>query len=118
MKWIKYKVLQNVIEDEEIFIDKKLGYSDANLAIAEEEAHDGYEIVEDETSFDKIPIDIEFGGTGANTKKEALKNLGAVALPQDVGGNSLKGDSGQFAVSDGQGGITWLTVVNGNEVAY
>ena len=28
------------------------------------------------------------------------------------------GEAGQIAVSDGKGGITWLTVVNGNEVAY
>ena len=31
---------------------------------------------------------------------------------------SSVGTAGQFAVSDGKGGITWLTVVNGNEVAY
>lgn len=29
-----------------------------------------------------------------------------------------RGTVGQFAVSDGKGGITWLTVNNGNEVAY
>lgn len=28
------------------------------------------------------------------------------------------GTSGQFAVSDGNGGLNWLTVVDGNEVAY
>ena len=28
------------------------------------------------------------------------------------------GTVGQFAISDGNGGITWLTVKNGNEVAY
>lgn len=28
------------------------------------------------------------------------------------------GTVGQFAISDGKGGITWLTVKNGNEVAY
>lgn len=32
--------------------------------------------------------------------------------------SSGNGTIGQFAVSDGNGGITWLTVVNGNEVAY
>lgn len=31
---------------------------------------------------------------------------------------SSTGAAGQFAVSDGNGGITWLTVKNGNEVAY
>ena len=31
---------------------------------------------------------------------------------------SSNGTTGQFAVSDGVGGITWLTVANGNEVAY
>lgn len=38
---------------------------------------------------------------------------GKVALP-----SSGNGTAGQFAISDGNGGITWLTVVNGNEVAY
>ena len=36
-----------------------------------------------------------------------------VSLP--VGDNGIEG---QFAVSDGKGGITWLTIVNGNEVAF
>ncbi len=44
------------------------------------------------------------------TKEEVNKK---VALP-----SSGNGTAGQFAVSDGNGGITWLTVVNGNEVAY
>lgn len=32
--------------------------------------------------------------------------------------SSGNGTAGQFVVSDGNGGTTWLTVVNGNEVAY
>lgn len=119
MKWIKYQVAQCVTEGETILADKKVGYSDANLAIAQNEAYDGaYEIIEDGKNFEVEPLEVEFGGTGAKNAEEALQKLGAVALPQDAGGNSLKGDSGQFAVSDGQGGITWFTVANGNEVAY
>lgn len=44
--------------------------------------------------------------------------IGKVNLPQDEEGEYINGAVGQFAVSDGTGGITWLTVVDGNEVAW
>jgi len=51
MKWIKYKVLQGIIDDDEIFITKKVGYNSENLAIAQNESYDGYTIEEDEKNF-------------------------------------------------------------------
>ena len=41
-----------------------------------------------------------------------------VKLPQDEETNPLHGTAGQFAVSDGKGGITWVTLTDGNGVAY
>ena len=41
-----------------------------------------------------------------------------VNLPKDSEGNIQNGTVGQFAVSDGQGGITWVDIENGNEVSY
>ena len=41
-----------------------------------------------------------------------------VDLPKDENGNIQKGITGQFAVSDGNGGITWVTISDGNEVTY
>ena len=41
-----------------------------------------------------------------------------LSLPVDSSGSVQFGSANQFAVSDGKGGITWLTVANGNEVAY
>lgn len=75
MIWIKYKIVQSVIDGEPVLVNKKVGYSDKNIAIAEKEAYDGYEIVEDNESFDKKPLGIEFGGTGAKNTTDALKNL-------------------------------------------
>lgn len=63
MQWIKYKIICNA--DKNILLDKKLEYTEANLAIAKSEAYNGYTIVEDETAFVNEPIDIERGGTGA-----------------------------------------------------
>ena len=54
MKWIKYQYVCNILnegtENEEvILLDKKIGYNEANLAIAQKEAYNGqYEIIEDE----------------------------------------------------------------------
>lgn len=74
MKWIKYQVLQNIIDEEEILLEKKIGYSDANLVIAESEAYNGeYTVEEDEESFDKEPLAIELGGTGAKAKDDVKK---------------------------------------------
>lgn len=48
MKLIKYNVVQSTIGEEDILVCKKVGYSEANLAIAVKEAYDGYEIIEDD----------------------------------------------------------------------
>lgn len=78
MKWIKYQIVCN--ENENILLDKKIGYSDANLAIAQNEAYNGvYTIEEDDKTLDKEPLAIEFGGTGAESAKAALDNLGGVS---------------------------------------
>lgn len=85
MKWIKYQVVCNTInvgtEDEPIYepvlLNKKVGYNNTNLAIAEDECYNGYEIVEDEKSYEEKPLAVELGGTGANTPEGALENLGA-----------------------------------------
>lgn len=42
---------------------------------------------------------------------------GALKLPEKNGITDF-GEKGQFAVSNGVDGIEWLTVRNGNEVAY
>lgn len=79
MKWIKYQIAQE--NDEEIILlTKKVGYSEANLAIAGEEAYNGqYTIEEDGASFEEKPLAIEFGGTNAKTPEGARANIGAAA---------------------------------------
>ena len=50
MKWIKYQVLQSVIDGQPVLANKKVGYNEAHLVIAQNEAYNGqYSIVEDET---------------------------------------------------------------------
>lgn len=89
MKWIKYKIVCNA--DENILLDKKMEYNEANLSIAQSEAYNGeYAIEEDAASFETKPLAIEFGGTGAKTSAEARKALGLSnangALPIESGG--------------------------------
>lgn len=77
MKWIKYQIKQNLIDGQPILLEKKVGYNDANIAIAEREAYNGeYIIEEDSEAFDKKPLAIDFGGTGGKTAEEARNNLG------------------------------------------
>lgn len=74
MQWIKYQIVCN--ENKNILITKKVGYSEANLNIARTEAHNGeYEIITDENNYEKEPLPIEFGGTGASTASGARENL-------------------------------------------
>lgn len=57
MKWIKYQIVQCTIGEEDVLLEKKVGYSEDNLAIAEEEAYNGeYEIVEDDKQ-EPIPVE-------------------------------------------------------------
>lgn len=74
MKWIKYKIFQNVIDNLPVLIDKKVGHSEDNLAIAQKEAYNGeYTVEEDEQTFEKEPLAIEFGGTGQKDVKSIKK---------------------------------------------
>lgn len=76
MRWIKYQIVQCTVDEKDILATKKVEYSDANLAIAQGEAYNGeYTIVEDEKSFDKKPLGIEFGGTNGKSAEEARTNL-------------------------------------------
>ena len=84
MMWIKYQILQNIIDGEKILIEKKVGHNEANLAIAEAEAYDGkITFEEDEESFEKEPLSIELGGTGAKTIEDARDNLQVMQLIRD-----------------------------------
>ena len=58
--------------------------------------------------------------TGIKENSDNIDKLSEekVDLPKDENGNIQKGITGQFAVSDGNGGITWTTLADGNEVAY
>lgn len=81
MKWIKYQVVQSVNDGEPICVLKKVDYSEANLAIAQAEAYNGeYAIEDDGSEFNKEPLAIELGGTGAAIAEVARKNLGAAKI--------------------------------------
>lgn len=54
-------------------------------------------------------------GKAANWQEELPQKL---SLPKDDMGVVDYGEAGQFAVSDGNGGVKWVTIENGNEVAY
>lgn len=108
MKWIRYQVVQDTNGEEVILLTKKIGHSEANLAIAQAEAYNGeYTIEEDSKSFDEKPLAIEFGGTGAKTAAEALTRLGA--MPKSggtfTGKVEVSGGSGNVDIfSDNEGG--------------
>lgn len=86
MKWIKYKVLQSTIDEKDIFLDKKIGHSEANLVIAQSEAYNGeYTIEEDGETFEEKPLPIELGGTSAKTAEEARVRIGAAPANYGLG---------------------------------
>lgn len=108
MKWIKYDILQNTINIgtesdpiyEDVLLKKKVGYSEENLVIAVAEAYNGeYTIEEDSETFDKEPLDVELGGTGAKTGSQACENLGAVKKS----GDTMTGRLVSKKVNNGQG---------------
>ena len=81
MKWINYQYVCNKLNEETggevILLEKRIGYNQENLAVARKEAYNGnYVIEEDEESYEKEPLPIEFGGTGAKTPEEARAKLG------------------------------------------
>lgn len=79
MKWIKYQIVQSMNGETPVLVNKKIDYSNENLAIAEAEAYDGYTIEEDSESYNREPLNIEFGGTSASTAEQARQNIGAVS---------------------------------------
>lgn len=104
MKWIKYQIVCGKNQNEEdILINKKVGYSAENIAIAEKEAYNGYTIEEDAESFNKEPIAIELGGTHANNANDARKNLGAFAAADYDGLFAKTGNPVQATLKQGRG---------------
>lgn len=64
MKWIKYQIVQCTLEEEDVLITKKVGYDEAHLAIAQQEAYNGqYEIIEDNFSLPEASPVIVCGTT-------------------------------------------------------
>lgn len=108
MKWIKYKVLQCTVGDTTVLLNKKLGYSDENIAIAEAEAYNGYEIIEDSQTFDKEPLSVELGGTGAKTAAVARQNIGA--MPSKIDGVSEP----MLIITDAKGNVIASRTFNGD----
>lgn len=54
---------------------------------------------------------------GLSANQGRVLNENKVSLPVDENGEVDKGTAGLFAVSDGKGGITWVSL-DGNEVEY
>lgn len=67
-----------------------------------------------------VDTSLTISGKAADAKAtgDALRSLSEekVALPKDESGNAAPGTAGQFAVSDGNGGIKWETFTNVSEV--
>ena len=96
MKWIKYQFVCN--EESEILLTKKIGYSEANLAIAKKEAYNGqYTIEEDSKQFEIVPLEISKGGTGAKTASEALAKLGGLSKSGGVANGPITVTNGHMA---------------------
>ena len=49
MKWIKYQIVQSESAAGVVLTNKKIGYNQDNLAIAQAEAYNGYTIEDDAT---------------------------------------------------------------------
>lgn len=127
MKWIKYQIVCNTVNTgteeepnyEDVLIDKKVGYSEANLTIAQNEAYNGeYEIIEDEKSFDKKPIPVEYGGTGANNAKDARTNL--EITPDNIGAAKASHTHSYLPLSGGKmtGAVTMKGITLTSGVDY
>lgn len=76
MVWIKYRIVQSLKDGEPIFANKKIAYKLSNLEIAQAEAYDGYEIVDDGESSEEVKaLPIYLGGTGSINEIGARRNL-------------------------------------------
>lgn len=81
MKWIKYKIVCNVADN--ILLEKRIGYSAANLAIAQAEAYNGqYTVEEDATQTfaeDQFKLDAQAASSAITinaNKSKIYKTLG------------------------------------------
>ena len=76
MKWIKYKIVCNVADN--ILLEKRIGYSAANLAIAQAEAYNGqYTVEEDATQTlteDQFKLDAQVVSSAPAVKINANKS--------------------------------------------
>lgn len=114
MKWIKYKIFQNVIDNLPVLIDKKVGHSEDNLTIAQKEAYNGeYTIEEDEQTFEKEPLAIEFGGTGQKDVKSIKKffSIPDLNTPPTQENVTLTGGAGYY-----MGSITTYSQLDGFDI--
>lgn len=75
MEWIKYQIEQSVINNQPVLIEKKIGYSAANLVIAEAEAYNGEYTIEDD-GFPVLPTTIIPGTYG-----RFMSNTGSYYIP-------------------------------------
>lgn len=98
MKWIKYKYVCSKVDGQNILLEKKISYSEANIVIAKNEAYNGqYTIIEDSNTIEIEPLSFEFGGTGAKTQSDAIENLGGVQVyTHKAGYLSGSGTNGKF----------------------
>ena len=57
--WIKYKYICNVVDGKEILLEKRITYSEENLAIAEAEAYNGEYTIEEDAEFNFEPPTVQ-----------------------------------------------------------
>lgn len=90
MRWIKYQIVQCIVEEEPVLVEKKVGYSEENIAIAEDEAYNGeYEVVDDEFEPDD----------SAPTLEELSYLKGANSNIQEQLNNALIKKDGKFVIN-------------------
>lgn len=102
MKWIEYDYVCN--KDKGITIHKKVEYNEANLAIAEAEACDGYTVTDDGEEIKKNPLPVELGGTNATTADKARANIGAAPAGTGENGKLTAADVGAAPAGSGTNG--------------
>lgn len=117
-RWIKYQIVCNA--DKNILLNKKLEYSDANLIIAQNEAHEGaYTIEEDEKNIEKEPLGIELGGTHAKSAEGARANLDVYSKKEVESYAAKSGHTHGKITNDGKIGTSsnqFLTTTTGGAI--